>query len=258
MDFRFNIHNKFFSYGDPEGMSLYVYTSDNGITPWSKHLLPINYYSIGMTYGVNKYFLIGYDFIGAVSLETTYYIYSEDGVTYKKGVFPRKFTVSSIAASNDTVVVAGGEVDSSKPVVFVSNDGITWNEISSTLFNKLSAPYVDYCKDRFIIYELLSNNYYWSKDGKDWTLGQITSLTKANLIMYLNGYFVAIDSASKLSAFSTDGLTWTTKSLPLTFTKDGEHYNMLVGVNNEFVLSSSVMDETTYEITTEYVHMLLK
>ena len=76
--------------------------------------------------------------------------------------------------------------------------------------------------------------------------------------MYLNGYFVAIDSASKLSAFSTDGLTWTTKSLPLTFTKDGEHYNMLVGVNNEFVLSSSVMDETTYEITTEYVHMLLK
>ena len=140
----------------------------------------------------------------------------------------------------------------------MSNDGITWNEISSTLFNKISVPYVNYCKDRFIIYERLSNNYYWSKAGKDWLLGQIPSFTGIDPMMYLNGYFVAIDSASKLSAFSTDVFTWMTKSLPLTFTKDGYHHNELVGVNNEFVLSSSVMDETTYEITTEYVHMLLK
>ena len=252
------LHNKFFSYGAPEGMDVYVYTSNNGISHWSKHLLPISYFSLGMTYGVNKYFLIGYDAMDTVSSKTNYYIYSEDGVTYKKGVFPRKFTVSSIAASNDTVVVAGAEVDSSNPVVFVSNDGITWNEISSTLFNKISVPYVNYCKDRFIIYERLSNNYYWSKAGKDWLLGQIPSFTGIDPMMYLNGYFVAIDSASKLSAFSTDVFTWMTKSLPLTLTKDGYHHNELVGVNNEFVLSNAVMDETTYEITTEYVHMLLK
>lgn len=242
------INNKFFAYNIASGDNVYS-ISDDGLN-WKKYMLPLTYTITTMTYGLNKFFFFGYN---SISNDETFitrnYIYSEDGINLVKGTLPKTIEGQSIASSNNMVVVTGAN-----NVILYSNDGINWEEIITTKYKNITHPQIIYCKDRFIIYEIGSKYYYYSKDCKDWVLNEFP--TQIDTLAYANNYFVACDITNKISYFSIDGLKWTSKLIPSSLSNID--FYKIIGINDEFVLMLEKMDYSTYNIEYNFFNMLLE
>ena len=178
-----------------------AYSSD-GIT-WTETTLPKSAYWYTVAY-CNGVFVAG-NSNGEIARST-------DGMTWESSVNDIGSAVRTIFSSNDKFIALS---DTGVQDVRYSTDGITWSEASGT--STSSAAFGAYGNGRYVALRKNSTQYanYYSDDGITWTAGNtISGMSECSGVCYGNGKFVAISENSNIVAYSSDGITWATTTMP--------------------------------------------
>jgi len=162
---------------------------------------------------------------GAFSNVSRYVAIVRDGTTAAYSIDGVNWTSSSIGEGGDWVGIAYGnakfvaisESDSSTTTRAVSSDGgLTWSVGSVAT----GAKAIAFGNNRFVIVEgNFSNSAAWSTDGVTWTVVTLpanTDSTESNWydIAFGNNRFVAIADNATMVAYSFNGATWYSSTMP--------------------------------------------
>lgn len=203
--------------------------STDGCT-WTEVTLPMSAYWTSSAYG-NGVFV-------AVSRNYGDPIYSTDGITWQKASYSSNQGWESVIYANGKFVAVAEY--SMKGYIAYSEDGITWTKCTLS-FNPEFYD-IAYGNGKFVV--LADNdNYVYSENGIDWTKSTNKLGWAYSKIAYGNGKFVAIQRNRKTeAAYSTDGLTWTTITVPLSpYT-----WSSIVYGNGRFVAVSQSANNIMY------------
>lgn len=133
-----------------------------------------------------------------------------------------------------------------------STNGITWTSGNFNVANVNNLwTCITYANNKFIILANSSANGIISTDGLNWTkftlpfqiyIGgpNVPSSSTWNGCAYGNGVFVAMNYNSATIATSTDGITWTQRSLPIT-----NNWNDII-YGNKFAIVAGQTDKIAY------------
>ena len=174
-------------------------------------------------YGNDKYV--------AVSLESNYFAYSTDGITWTESTISEISRIwYSVCYGNDKFVAVAFDSN----YFAYSTDGITWTEgtISDTSRRWHS---VCYGNGKFVTVAYQSNYFAYSTDGITWIEGTISSISRDwYSVCYGNGKFVTVTYGSIYFAYSTDGITWTES----TISNKSRYWGSVCYGNGKFVAIS--------------------
>jgi len=197
--------------------------ASTAVGSWSAQNSPANLTVSGLGYANNTFLALG---TGKVAS-------SSNLASWTNANLPQNFAAAEVAYGNGTYVVVGRDVPF--PVA-KSTDGSTWTSASGDTSFNYNFSSIAYGGGLFVgMLQSQSNasylvNYFTSSDGASWTTRSMP-YNSANLIRvsavtdiaYGNGVFVATvtsknldNSSNVLTQYltSTDGLTWTIRTLP--------------------------------------------
>lgn len=208
-----------------------AYSSD-GIT-WQKSQLPYSERWVSVAYGAGKFVAISGN--GGTSSIAAH---STDGITWEKTYLPSPERWKKIAYGNGKFVA----VACNSSIIVYSNDGINWmsvpipnGDVNTNLYS------VSHDGNKFVAIGGYKSIH--STDGINWEwVGTIPVIS--SLLAYGNGRFVAAGYSSPDSvAYSDDGITWHTSTLPssanwrdLTF--GGNVFVLIAGGGSDKILYS--------------------
>ena len=190
--------------------------STDGIT-WTTSTLPSSDYDEPkITYGDGKFVVVS----GISNLTA----YSTDGITWTASTLPSSYWNSITYGDGKFVVITGEGSDKAA----YSTDGITWT--ASTLPSSTYWKSVTYGDGKFVA--VTSSGFTYSLDGINWkSIFPYMGSYLYYWVYFLNNTFIAIDvSGGKTGAYSTDGITWISTTLP-----NGVQYNSMTYGDNKFV-----------------------
>ena len=174
--------------------------SFNG-TVWNVATAPVKTYS-SVVYGNGLWVAVA---TGGTAIAT-----SADGVTWSAGTLPEGADWSDITYGKGKFVTVS-QSDSSTAQTAYSTNGTSW-----TLGSFIGGcRAIAYGNDRFVAIEggyAGANNAFYSFDGITWTPVTIDT-QNWQTVKYFQGTFVAIAESYDKVAVSTDGITWTYRSL---------------------------------------------
>lgn len=206
-----------------------AYSSDG--TNWTEVSLPSggNYWST-MTYGNGKFVVIGGGSTNASA-------YSTDGSTWTFVALPSTgyWGASSIKYCNDRFMICKGTT-----LAYSTDGGSTWQ----TCTVPFQFTEVSYGNGVYVGIGNGTASSAYSTDGINWVTTSLPETASWNSIDYGNGKFIAIAGAvadwsdpinpqftySTIAACSTDGINWTSISLPI----EGDWFKIIYA-NNTFV-----------------------
>ncbi len=182
---------------DPNA-AFYDYSTDGINWLSTTNPLPGYFYKRALTYGNDKFVLIGNSNSAA---------YSTDGITWTLTTIPGNevYWLSTTYGNNKFVVVG----DSNSAVY--STDGITW--AASTLPSNQYWSSVTYGEGKFVAVALNSDTAAYSTDGITWTASTLPSVRSWNSVTYGDGKFIVVSGFGS-AAYSSDGITWAEITLP--------------------------------------------
>jgi hypothetical protein len=216
------------TYGDGKFVTVSAYPrtaaySTDGIAWTQTTTTATNWRSV--TYGGGKFVAVG---------DSSTATYSTDGITWTETMLPMgpMYWTSVAFGDGKFVAIAYGSGQSAH-----STDGITWTQTdmpSNTLWNSVA-----YGNGSFVA----TSNYqiaYSTNGGASWNstysmAGNSTSVT------YGNDKFVVVTRFSSSAAYSTDGVTWTTMSLPRYGTRVSVNFVGAPGFSKKKILSSQII-----------------
>jgi hypothetical protein len=140
---------------------------------------------------------------------------------------------TSIAYGNGVFVIVADTNNQSA----YSSDGINWT--SSSMPSALRWVSIAFGSNKFIAIEKETNKFASSSNGISWTLGNLPSSGNWNSITYNDNKFVIV--GLNKAAYSTDGITWTTTTIPsgnYTFVEYGGGRFVAVRFSSESYMSS--------------------
>ena len=152
----------------------------------------------------------GVSYVVALGNAATGAAYSTDGgVTWNSATIPQISDVTSVAFGGGRFVAV--RADSATPLV--STNGTTWANGANNLPTRTNWPSITYGKGRFFAVSTAgapgSVTSAYSLDGITWTSAALTGLADWSSIAYGNNVFVAVSSTGSNIAVSNDGTSWT-------------------------------------------------
>ena len=206
----------------------------------------------------------GGTFTGTPSIDTTYYLSSDNMVVYDTevatlreyvgsmidGVTPstlgldKSVLLKNVEASLPTIpdsaswssVTFGNNrfvaVARSSNIAAYSDDGITWTQ--TTLPDHDFWQSVTFGNNRFVA--VVYNSYIaaYSDDGITWTQTTLPDIIALKSVTFGNNRFVAVAYHSNIAIYSDDGINWTQTTLPAS-----TYWSLVTFGNNRFVAVSS-------------------
>jgi len=180
--------------------------------------------------------LIEQKYIVAVADANTSYVYSQNGINWTSGTMPGGTGTPSIAfgANNFLKIDAAGN-----EAVRSSDGGQNWSSIGtlpSIGYNALT-----FGAGKFVAIRSGTNDVAYSIDnGNNWTTATLPGSNETWVdITYGANMFIAIASTNNVGAVSSDGITWTQTTLPLT----ARHITFGNGI---FVMTSTTAETVAY------------
>lgn len=170
--------------------------------------------------------------------------YSDNGVVWNEISLPVSQSYWYFVAYGGGKFIASTG-DGGDASIICSSDGVTWT-ISNT--PEISAIFSGvYGDGKFVILSIF-NGIYCSEDGITWTAGgSLPYYSNDSIIAYGNGMFVAMRSTTDgddgVAAYSPDGITWTTTTIP-----SGFYASCLAYGNGKFV---AIQPDSTNAIYSE-------
>jgi len=154
------------------------------------------------------------------------------GIAYGQGAW---VIISSGGATNSTVLVSFNNGNGWRPFTLPSST--TWTSVA-------------YGNGKFVA--IASNSTtaaYSTNSGQTWASGSGLPNQAWVKVVYGKGVFVAIAASGTVAAKSTDGINWTSVTLPISATWSDIAYG-----NNRFLIVSSASSKTIYsfDLTTWY------
>lgn len=170
-----------------------------------------------IAYGNGKFVAIGYN-----NENRNYIEYSNNGVEWFSSnlpTSPQDGYWTSVAYGSGKFIAVG--YDGNTSLAAYSLDGIEWIPATLPISGQLTS--VSYAGGKFIVIRSGSPEIAYSVDGINWTYKDNAFPDSGywGPVSYGNGKFVAVGSYAnssynykKLSAYSTDGITWVSTTLP--------------------------------------------
>lgn len=221
-------------------------TSTDGIT-WTSRTMPVTLSWFSVAYGNGLFVAVGW---ASGLVATTIYATSPDGITWTQRVMPSSKIWTSVCFGNGRFVAVSGYGDSGTAV---SLDGITWTagtNSSATNWQCVAfgnGVFVDVSQTGAV--STSTNGINWvarsnlpifgwfiafgngvfvvtsggaasnaiaarSTNGIDWTSQTLPSTRNWYSVTYGNNTFVAVAYTNTAAATSPDGITWTARTLP--------------------------------------------
>jgi len=148
-------------------------------------------------------------------------------------------SVPSVASVTNNFYVALPYSSSPGTDAIYSTDGITWT--ARTLPSAQTWTAITYGSNLFVATSQ-STTAASSTDGLTWTLRTITASQYWNSVAYGGGKYVAVSGAdgslSQNSAYSTNGITWTSANMPTDLNSNGNPWYSVTYGNGKFVAVS--------------------
>lgn len=194
----------------------------------------IDWVSAGKPFGSTAVLSVAYGngkFV--VGSATGKYAYSEDLTNWTAGTFAYNvFTAESIAFGVNRFV--GGLAGA----LTYSDDGITWNPISQSVFESAGVTFVTYGNGRFVGGDA-DGKLGYSEDGVSWTASSNTvfSSEEVKAIAWGLDGFIAVGGKGTI-AYSSDGITWTAASSGL----GDKALSAIAAGNDKFIVGSKSGD----------------
>jgi hypothetical protein len=182
-----------------------------------------------VTYGGGKFVAVG---------DSSAATYSTDGITWTETMLPMGISMfwTSVAFGDGKFVAVSYNGDRSAH----STDGITWTQAimpSFALWNSVA-----YGNGSFVA----TSNYQIARStngGANWN-ATLSSSGNFTSVTYGNDKFVAVTRYSGFAAYSTDGATWTTMSLPRSGNRVSVNFVGSPGFSKKKILSSQTIIPT--------------
>ncbi len=201
--------------------NIFAYSTD-GIT-WTQGTLPSSQSWDSVCYGNGKFVAIS-----GADMSSNIFAYSSDGITWTQGTMPSSQSWISICYGNGKSVaivrsnvfasIAFTEISTPASAYFVIDDAKLGQENYSISKNTISSSKnwqsVCYGNDKFVAIAYNSNVFAYSTDGITWTQGTMPITYYWYSVCYGNGKYVAIANNYNVFAYSTDGITWTRGTMP--------------------------------------------
>jgi hypothetical protein len=211
---------------------------------WSVGTCPGQSYT-GVAYGNGTF--VGVAFGTDPGTKTTNVITSTDGITWTLRAMPSAQHWRAVTFGNGyfCAVVDG------LAIAATSADGINWTQ--RTLINNDSWRSLTYGNGRFVIMGPTKLNIS-TDNGATWSsTSWPINAQWTTCLAFGNGYFVAVAYNSNIAATSTDGVTWTQRTLPkISFWSSIAYGNgtfVVSGPNNSGVTGSEFLYSTDNGVT---------
>jgi hypothetical protein len=212
------------------GTDTYKYSTD-GIT-WTNGTLPGSSETwIAITFGGTKFVAI----VGN-SNKTAY---STDGINWTAGTLTQSRDWLGISYVNGKYIVVGSVSE-----IQHGTDGINWAEVDTGAFHDKKKD-VAYGAGRYIFQSEGTGQCFSSTDLAAFaTIDDVLTLVIGRSVVYAVSKFVMMSSTDHCYT-STDGITWTERTLPQTaeypsVCHDGTYY-IACAVNNQFIYSTDAI-----------------
>jgi hypothetical protein len=180
-----------------------------------------------IAYGGGKFVIL--------SSSTGYFAYSSDGNNWTTGIGPNQEWTAIAYGNGRFVGVSASGTNRS----MWSTNGSTWNEVSIVSGDDVAWSSIAYGDNKFVAVARSGNTFSrvaYSTDGTSWTFVSNPTIDEAGLksITYGDGRFVAVSLDYKLSVYSSDGINWTSSTLPVDINWQAIAYggNKFVAVAN--------------------------
>jgi hypothetical protein len=161
---------------------------------------------------------------------------STNGASWTGGNFSNSRSWSDISYSNSTYVA----VAYNSANYDTSSDGISWSDNSynishpNNLFTKTL-----YGNNKYLVFANSSTGFY-SNDATSWN-SFIVPNANWSIAAYGNGIYVAVVPNSSTFVTSTDGVTWTQRTLPVS-----RNWTDMIYGGNQFILVATTTTTTLY------------
>lgn len=178
--------------------------STDGVT-WTDESLPSGFmnYWVSIAYGSGTFVAITRGYYGATST---------DGVTWTSRYTPIISSYwDSVTYGNGTFVMTSGYAYAA----YSTDSGANWTQSTLPFSNGNSSVPVVYGNNIFLAFGEGTTNAATSTDGISWTIR--TKPQSATRVTYGDGKFVSVGHVNSNQAYSsTDAITWTQYTLPVT------------------------------------------
>lgn len=151
------------------------------------------------------------------------------------------FTVSGTAFAGRWVGIS-----SNGNYAIWSDDGETWDDVLLPTVGEWKKVVAG--NDRFVAIKAENTDEAaYSLDGKNWVTTELPVTANWVDIAYGNGRFVIIANGSNNAAFTTNGVTWTSSSLPTGDDSSGDEWQAIAHGGNRFVvITGSLTRDVAY------------
>ena len=173
---------------------------------------------------------------------------SDDANTWSLTSFPAGVTVTSGTGKTD---VAFGTVFDSGIERFVlisdADRDIATSDNGSTFTRRVDAlpstGFTSICHGagKWLAIKRGSDATAYSTDGITWTTGTLPSSSNWEDVTFGNGRFIAISSADRKSAYSLDGITWVAVTLPDDGSGGNVAYNKIAYGQGQFAITNTTI-----------------
>ena len=183
-----------------------AFVSTDGIT-WMHVAFPVTFDARAVAFGAGKFVITGWSSNNVI-------LYSDDGVHWSQTTNPRTGTFENLCYGSDRFVSFTSSSSPASTNFIYSLDGINWVSGGTISYSLMSA--LGYGNGKFIAFDTAP---YYSTDGISWVKGTITGTSNnKRAIAYGNGRFVAVGNSGQ-AAYSEDGISWSNQdALPTSAT----------------------------------------
>ena len=196
---------------------------------------------VSIAYGKNKWMALP-------STSTTGAV-STNGTTWTSITLPSANVWTNIAYGNGYWVALGYDGSNVPFAAYSNSEGAGWRTASMPSSAVIYTP-IAYGNGTFVALSTTSSACAYSVDyGKTWIAGSGLPSASWKSVTYGNGKFVAVASGGTTAAYSTDGITWTSVTLP-----NSGAWAAIVYGKGRYVVTASTTDVTLYsfDATTWY------
>jgi hypothetical protein len=200
----------------------------DGLT-WYPSTLPASLFlSASLTYGAGR-FLIG-------SSGSVYY--SDNGIDWTRNLIAGGFTIASVLYGEGIFFATRSP---STTTIYRSFDATGWTTLSVPNTQVYSNTL--YGGGRFLLFGTGGGGVY-SDDGFNWTnLAGIPIVSDIRATVYNQNRFIVFNYNSAISAYSSDGVSWTNNALPVIgnwiSAAYGNGITLAITTNSDIVISSN-------------------
>jgi hypothetical protein len=230
-------------YGDntwvalPNGNQIGAYSLDG--TNWTAYSLPSSQQWTDVSYG-NNYWVAISKFGGVTDPGSTVAVSNSNGKGWRTYYLPSKAVWKKVAYGNGRfVAVAGYEVvdPTGTPVTYNATSAYSTSYGASwTAGTGLTTTAVwtglTFGLGKFVAVASGGTVAAYSSNGASWTSATLPSSTTWSDVAFGDGMFVAVSSTSANPAYSPDGITWSQSNLPITADKVAYGQGVFVAVSS--------------------------